>query len=126
MRTLNIDFVNADKSDVILADTQELDRKLLETQRTLYNLEEEKKEIQKGSCIKCRKCSTISQIRNLGYRQIHYYVRPSGCTEGDYWAESAGEVICPNCKIVIRLYDIPKIMELKWLFKNIDKVYDHR
>jgi hypothetical protein len=79
------------------------------------------------SCVKnvhglgCGKSIPINEIEFL---QTHWYVRPSGCTEGDYWKEGEGQYICPHCKHLNRLYNRPEIMKLKHLFKSIKNIHD--
>ena len=69
-------------------------------------------------------CGKTTPINELEYIQTHWYVRPSGCTEGDYWNAGDGEFICPHCGHLNRLYTRPEIMKLKYLFKTIRDTYD--
>jgi hypothetical protein len=64
-------------------------------------------------------CGKRTQIGKLEYIQLWYYVPPRGCTEGDYHVPSDGEFICIKCGHKNRLWNRPKIMELKRYFKSI-------
>jgi hypothetical protein len=57
---------------------------------------------------KCTLCQRGTQLRNLHLVIIKYYVRPYGCTGGDYW--TAGErpeymIECVKCGEAIREID---------------------
>lgn len=63
-------------------------------------------------------CKKAFPIAELEYIQTLSYVRPTGCTEGGYWANSEGNWECPECGHRNRLYDKPDIEALKSLFKS--------
>lgn len=69
-------------------------------------------------------CGLVAPIKDLTYYQTHWYTPPRGCMEGDYWNEGEGQTDCPGCKSRLRLYNRPDLMNLKRLFKNIEKTYD--
>lgn len=69
-------------------------------------------------------CGMGMDIGQLEYIQTHWYTRPSGCMDGDYWNPGDGEFICPHCTHRNRLYDRPEIEKLRHLFKNVKDEYD--
>ena len=64
-------------------------------------------------------CSRAFAVGELEYIQTLGYVRPSGCTDGDYWVDSQAEWECPVCRHRNRLYDKPDVVALKCLFKSV-------
>jgi hypothetical protein len=40
-------------------------------------------------------CGKMHKIKDCVAIQTHYYVPPSGCTDGAYWSDSEMQVICP-------------------------------
>lgn len=48
-------------------------------------------------------CGKMHRIKNCVVIQTHYYVPPSGCTDGAYWGEGELNVICPDVDIKNRL-----------------------
>jgi len=84
----------------------------------------------KKTLVKCttsvlgKGCGQALEIGDLEYMQTHYYVRPTGCTGGDYWNESEGLFVCPECGTTNRLYDRPDITRLKHLFKTVINVHN--
>lgn len=66
----------------------------------------------------CKFCRAAHQIGSLIYLQTHWYVRPSGCTDGGYYKEGEGNWDCPACGRRNRLYDKPEITALKRLFAS--------
>lgn len=68
-------------------------------------------------------CGKESRIRDVIYVQTHWYVPPSGCTEGAYWKEGEGQFDCPHCGVRNRLYELPEIEELKHLFSKVKDTY---
>lgn len=73
-----------------------------------------------------RPCGRSTQIRKLIYIQTFFYIRPHGCTEGDYWKRGEGQFDCPHCGHRNRLYDRPGLVKLKHLFKDTVKAYNAR
>lgn len=67
----------------------------------------------------CEYCKGGHEIRNLTYIQTFWYVRPSGCTDGDYWNPGEGQWDCLGCGRNNRLYDKPEIEAMRSLFKGI-------
>ncbi len=64
-------------------------------------------------------CGKKHEIRKLQYISTHWYTRPTGCSDGDYWTEGEGNFICPKCGHRNRLYDREEIEDLKDLFESI-------
>lgn len=53
--------------------------------------------------IPCAACERRHQIGKLDAIATHFYVRPSGCTDGDYWREGQWHFVCPNTGVRNRL-----------------------
>lgn len=51
----------------------------------------------------CQACKKMHAIKDCVVIQTHYYVRPHGCTGGDYWCAGELQVVCPKTKIRNRL-----------------------
>lgn len=66
------------------------------------NLKEQKTVLLGQTELICPKCETQHEIKDLTYICTHFYVAPSGCTDGDYWCEGEGNTFCTNCEIRIR------------------------
>lgn len=79
--------------------TQKMIRKLEAELAHLRELEEAQ-----TACkiLKCELCEHGTVIKNLIYIQTHWYVSPSGCTDGDYWRAGEGQYVCPKCGHVNR------------------------
>lgn len=73
--------------------------------------------------ISCKFCRAGNQINTLIYLQTHWYVRPSGCTDGDYYRHGEGNWDCLSCGRRNRLYDKPEITALKRLFARVRDCY---
>ena len=69
-------------------------------------------------------CGSAFPVKDLTYIQTHHYVSPHGCSGGDYWNESEGQFICPECGHRNRLYDRPDIEALKRHFKDVKDVHE--
>ena len=48
-------------------------------------------------------CGKMHRIKDCEVIQTHWYVSPSGCTDGDYWNEGELEFVCPETKECNRL-----------------------
>jgi hypothetical protein len=69
---------------------------------------EDKKSRLKFQCV----CGKMHAIRDCEGIQTHWYTRPSGCCEGDYWNSGEVHIICPNTLVRNRIlfmsyYDVP-------------------
>ena len=67
-------------------------------------------------------CGKKAQLKNITYIRTHWYVRPHGCTGGDYWNEGEGQYICPHCSHRNRMYDRKEFEDLKYSFKDIEDI----
>lgn len=68
----------------------------------------------------CKECLVHYRIKDSVYIQTHWYTRPSGCTEGDYWNEGEGLSECPKCKTRSCMENVPKnFQDFKAAFKSI-------
>lgn len=68
-------------------------------------------------------CETYFAVGDAVYEQTHYYIGPSGCTDGDYWLPGEGAVLCPVCGNRNRDYDSPHVKRLKPYFKEVINTY---
>jgi hypothetical protein len=75
------------------------------------------------TAVVCRKCKASHEIEALTYIQTHWYVRPYGCTGGDYYNAGDGQWDCPLCGVKNRLYDKPEIMALRARFRATLECY---
>ncbi|MCH7850719.1 MAG: hypothetical protein IH845_03705 [Nanoarchaeota archaeon] len=88
--------------------------------------------------ISCEGCNQDHRIGDIEAIQTHWYVWPSGCTEGDYWNEGELQFICPETEIINRLLfstsydnlgrsiDNPELQfndMYKRLFKGVEDTY---
>lgn len=71
-------------------------------------------------------CGKEAEIRDLVYIQTHWYVPPSGCSDGDYWRSGEGQYECPHCGHLNRLHDRPEIVSLSSMFRGITDTHDER
>ncbi len=64
----------------------------------------------------------------MTYIRDHYYVRPSGCSDGDYWTvvETDAMFLCPHCQYVNRLYNRPEFLKLRSAFRTTEEYYPTR
>lgn len=70
-------------------------------------------------------CGLKMPIRELIYIQSHWYVRPSGCSDGDYWNEGEGYFDCIHCGRRNRLYERKEIEALRSHFRGVTELYEH-
>ena len=59
----------------------------------------------------CVHCKEIGELGTWSFVQDHYYISPSGCTEGDYWNTSRTNlcfVACPACNKMNYIYNHPE------------------
>lgn len=75
-------------------------------------------EIKARKTLKCQKCGKRTQVKKLTLIQTHWYVRPYGCTGGDYWNEGEKQFDCPKCGFRNRDYFDKKIKKLARYFKK--------
>ena len=75
-----------------------------ETAKRLHELEREERAKQlkavRKLAVRCSECKKSAPLHRWTFIQNRYYVRPSGCTEGDYWVSSLFEhcdMECPLC-----------------------------
>jgi hypothetical protein len=102
---------------------KKIDRAIAAANKKITALRVQKDEILSHTTLLCGECNNTFEIKDLTYIQTHWYTRPSGCMEGDYWNEGEGQFDCPHCQTRWRLYKNPEIMALKHLFKDVVKEY---
>ncbi len=59
----------------------------------------------KDATAKCRFCGKRSKLSSIDLIQTHYYIPPSGCSDGAYWTPSELNWMCPKCKARCRDQD---------------------
>jgi len=65
-------------------------------------------------------CGKTFPVNELAGIQTHWYVTPSGCSDGDYWMPDELHAICPYCSTRHRLIETHKdIVEYKQFFKSL-------
>lgn len=96
-----------------MAATLEAQLRKIEQERTKILTKIKKREKQKT--IQCASCDHEHKIGELTAIQTHWYVKPEGCSGGDYWNEGELQYICPETKTRNRL-----------LFDNTDVPYENR
>ncbi len=69
-------------------------------------------------------CGAFLTIKDLTYIQTHWYVKPYGCTGGDYYRPGEGQFKCPHCGHINRLYVSPEVEAMKPYFKDIEQKYE--
>lgn len=79
------------------------------------NLQDKLEEAKAKLSIKCQSCLKYHRIKDLVVIQTHWFIPPSGCTEGAYWKQGELHFICPNNKVRNRI-----------LFNNSDVEWDKR
>lgn len=62
--------------------------------------------------IKCLGCGKVHKATNIDLLELEHYVRPSGCTDGDYWAHSEYFILCEQCGFALTIpkdvrYELP-------------------
>ena len=108
----------------MLSELEKAQRKVVRAREKLEAAEDAVNTILCRTQLACYWCKAIHEIFKLIYIQEYLYVRPYGCTEGDYWRAGEGLFDCPSCGKRNRLYDRPEIMSLKRLFKEIQDQRD--
>ena len=104
--------------------------KILEIENQIKELRDKRTALYQSELIACtdncfgKGCGKKTKIKDLSYIQTHYYVPPSGCTDGAFWAEGDGQFVCPKCDHVNRLYDRPELRALRSYFKEIISKHD--
>lgn len=77
----------------------------------LSKLNERKRQVIRRMFIRCRECRSASRLASWGFIQKLWYVRPTGCTEGDYWKHHETEtcdLVCPKCRKRNYIYNHPQ------------------
>lgn len=69
--------------------------------------------------LKCGSCGKATEIGKLTYIQTRWYVQPYSCNGGDYWKDGEGQYDCPKCGKRMRLYQLPEIEALKFMFGDL-------
>lgn len=100
-----------------------LDKEIAETETRLAELKQERDVLLGQTRLYCVVCKTSHPINKYRYLQTHWYVEPHGCSGGDYWKQGDGECQCP-CGQVLRLYKLPEVMALKYVFGSREDTHN--
>lgn len=93
---------NADASNI---DTSIVsDEAAAQARALLKRYEAEQFEKRKRALIQCAACPAKHPLGNLDAIATHWYVRPSGCTDGDYWVEGDFHFVCPHTGVRNRIF----------------------
>jgi len=119
---------------------EEYEKKLKQVEKAkaaLSKAEKALEEVKKRAAIKCARCGVSHAIARQEYIQTYWYVRPYGCTEGDYWNDGEAQWECPDCKFLNRFDDRkdkyttlpnsfyrPELVALRSFFKKIVEKHD--
>ena len=61
----------------------------------------------------CAACKSPHVIKDCHAIQTHWYVEPSGCSDGDYWNEGELQILCPTTGVRNRLL-FPSQRDMDW------------
>ena len=94
----------------------------------IENLVVQLKEIKAAKTFDCI-CGATHSIKNCDAIQTHYYIEPSGCTDGDYWTEDSLHIICPvtqqhNRLLFLSNFGVPYENREKYDY-NVEKQFIH-
>jgi hypothetical protein len=97
-----------------------MDKSIKELEADLHYVKEKQAKIIKQIKIKkkqdatksiaCVYCNKRHALKTLIFIRQMCYVEPYGCNEGDYWLESEGGYLCPDCMKLNRF-----IFDREWL-----------
>jgi hypothetical protein len=106
----------------ILKDLLALEEKISQAEEALNSLLQARTNIYKRYKIACPNCMLQLPISNLVYFEYHFYVRPHGCFDGDYYTHSPSwdYTRCSTCGVKIR----PLNPDMRTFFKEVQKHYD--
>lgn len=84
----------------------EISKREREIAEEVRRLNDEKDEICRRKMWHCYACGRKTQVSKITIIQDHWYVRPSSCSEGDYWNTSDEVFVpCPKCNTINRICD---------------------
>ena len=109
---------------------RDIDKKIAKAEKAVSRAEVSLQErmkalsaLKESSIVECYSCDAELTVKDLIYIQYYNYVKPYGCTEGDYWQEHEGSFYCPECGEENRLYNRKEVADLRKYFKSIDDFY---
>jgi ribosomal protein S27E len=115
------------ESDAVLL--QKTETKIASLEKQLAAVRTKREGLLRERTITCPKCHGVFPLRDLTFLHEHFYISPSGCTEGDYWTSSSSHSVrCCGCGMCLRLlsggvstlnpYDARKY------FKSVEDLYE--
>ena len=104
---------------------KEVRKQIEEKSFELAKLRMQEKTLLEQKKIKCPRCNKRHTICEISLIQEHFYVRPHGCTGGDYWNDAEIGFRCSKCGNFITDYHNSEIKINKFLFKEIKNLYEH-
>lgn len=87
----------------VLAALDEVEELLEQNQAAEDRLREKRKELDAQRTLPCEACDDAHQIQDTTLVQKYFYIRPHGCTGGDYWKRGELQFICPEEHVRNRL-----------------------
>ena len=106
--------------DALSKKTKSLDRKIKSLERLRDSITIEMRKVAKLSFLSCTECNKKSRISSWIFVQVMWWVPPSGCNEGGYWADHNAEtcdIRCPYCDCDIYIYNYPHKKKILALLK---------
>ena len=82
-----------------MKDLNDLDLEIQSLAAEIAALRNKQSQIRKNAMIKCAQCDHGMRVADIDLLDLQYYVRPSGCTDGDYHVHSEYNYICENCQV---------------------------
>jgi hypothetical protein len=107
-----------------------LDQRISKIDEQIAKLEAERDRLNRRRMITCEKCKKRARIGGLVLYDKMHYVKPHGCTEGDYRTHSEYLYDCPQCGHSNRLVDLHnRPRRSHWgafsqYFAKVEKLYD--
>jgi len=118
-----------------LTPLEKANRKIKRVEARLSEAVEERAQLLRATLVKCenrfannfnrpglKACGKSSEIGKLTFIRLLHYVRPYGCTGGDYWQadEKDALFVCPHCGYTNRLYGEPDVLKLREYFAKTE------
>lgn len=100
---------------------ERIDSELKRLEKQKAKLSGKKSDILRNMLVKCVNCHKQSKICEWTFVQKYWYVRPSGCTEGDYWKHDeydTCDIMCAKCSFQNYIYNHPQKTKILQIIKD--------